>query len=140
MQEATHGSGLILVIDDEDVIRATATALLQNLGYDVMLAENGRHGLELFRQHWKEIDLVLLDMVMPEMNGRDCFFKMKEISADVRVVLSSGFAKHTELANLRNAGLAGFIRKPYRSTELSRIVSAALHDKTQADCLWAEST
>lgn len=140
VQEATHGSGLILVIDDEDVIRATATAILQNLGYDVMLAENGRRGLELFRQHWQEIDLVLLDMVMPEMNGRDCFFKMKEISADVRVVLSSGFAKHTELANLRTAGLAGFIRKPYRSTELSRIVSAALDDKTQADFSWAEST
>ena len=121
-----HGSGTILVVDDEAVMRATAAAILEDLGYVMLLADNGRTGLELFREKWNEIDLVLLDMIMPEMNGRDCFAAMKEIDPDARIILSSGFTRSDDLADLREAGLAGFIRKPYRSVALSQIVASAL--------------
>lgn len=121
-----RGSGLILVIDDEAVMRTTAGAILGKLGYQVMLAENGRQGADLYRENWDRIDLVLLDMIMPEMNGRDCFMALKAINPDVQVVLSSGFVRDEDMNVLKAAGLKGFIKKPYLSMELSLIVHAAL--------------
>ncbi len=111
-KEALRGSGIILVIDDEDVIRTTAGSILESLGYRVLMAENGRQGLELFQSEHQSIDLVLVDMVMPEMNGQECFFHMKEIDPDVRVILASGFSRDADLDELKKAGLKGFLRKP----------------------------
>ena len=135
-EQPLGGSGLILVVDDEAVMRATAAAILEDLGYQVRLAENGRSGLEDFRAHWKKIDLVLLDMIMPEMNGRDCFIEMRKIDPTAKIVLSSGFAHSADLADLRAAGLVGFIRKPYRTVALSRTMVAALSGKTNDATLW----
>ncbi len=130
------GTGKILVIDDEGVMRVTATAILSELGYQVLAAENGQVGLDMFRDKHKEIDLVLLDMVMPEMNGRDCFFAMRQIDTDVRVIVSSGFAQSEELADMRDNQLLGFVRKPYRAAVLSRVVAAALAGDVDNPILW----
>lgn len=130
------GSGLILVVDDEHVMRATAEAILVDLGYTVMLAENGRVGLELYRQYHSTIDLVLLDMIMPEMNGRDCFRRMKAIKPEVKVILSSGFSRSEELTDMRLQGLCGFIQKPYRSITLSRVVAGALKGTINRAEMW----
>lgn len=102
---------------------------------EVLLAENGLAGVELFKERQTDIDLVLLDMIMPEMNGRDCFLEMKKIDPNVRVVLSSGLPRRKGLKALRAAGLIGFIRKPYRSVTLSQTVAAALGTKNSA-VLW----
>jgi len=135
--EPVLGSGLVLVVDDEAVMRATAAAILEDLGYQVLLAENGVTALELFRERSKEIDLVLLDMIMPEMNGRDCFTELQKLAPNVKVVLSSGFARSDDLNDLKVAGLCGFIRKPYRGISLSRVVAAALVGmKGDGDVLW----
>jgi PAS domain S-box-containing protein len=130
------GTGLILVVDDEPVMRATSEMILNDLGYEVLLAENGRVGLELFRKRQSEINLVLLDMIMPEMNGQECFHCMRKIDPAARIVLSSGFTRIDDLKVLREAGLVGFIRKPYRSVALSRIVAAALSDDEKEATLW----
>ena len=130
------GTGKILVVDDEGVMRVTAAAILAELGYQVLTADNGSSALELFEDHHNDIDLVLLDMVMPEMNGRDCFFQMQKISPEVRIVLSSGFTHSEELADLRAHQLIGFIRKPYRAAVLSRVVAAALAGELDAEVLW----
>ena len=130
------GSGRILVIDDEHVMRATAEAILVDLGYTVVLAENGRIGLEYYRRHHSEIDLVLLDMIMPEMNGRDCFLGMKAINPKVKVILSSGFSRSEELTDMRIQGLCGFIQKPYRSITLSRVVAGALKGAANHADMW----
>ena len=135
-QNFLPGTGKILVIDDEGVMRVTATAILSELGYQVLAAENGQVGLDMFRDKHQEIDLVLLDMVMPEMNGRDCFFAMRQIDADVRVILSSGFTQSEELADMRDNQLLGFVRKPYRAAVLSRVVAAALAGDVENDILW----
>jgi DNA-binding NtrC family response regulator len=66
-------------------------------------------------------DLVILDMIMPEMNGRECFFKMKEIDKQVRIILSSGFADEDDIRDMTRAGLCGSITKPFSTTELSRM-------------------
>ena len=124
--EAVSGNGRVLVVDDEPVMRATAEAILTELGYEVLLAENGREGLARFQETHAEIDLVLLDMIMPEMNGRDCFLAMREIDPRVRVVLSSGFTLDEDLDDLREKGLRGFVRKPYRVATLSHALADAL--------------
>jgi PAS domain S-box-containing protein len=123
--EPVSGSGRVLVVDDEPVMRATAEAILEELGYEILLAEDGRAGLECFAERHAEIDLVLLDMVMPEMNGRDCFLEMRKIDPDARVVLSSGFTLDEDLDDLRKRGLRGFVRKPYRVADLSLALARA---------------
>ncbi len=125
LEEPIHGSGKILVVDDEQVIRTTAKAILENLGYEVILADNGKHGLELFKKEHATIDLVIMDMVMPIMNGQESFFAMKEVVADVKIILASGFSRGADLEELKEKGLKGFIRKPYTTAELSRAIFAA---------------
>jgi len=116
------GSGRILVIDDEIAMLATAQAILEDLGYEVELAEDGQMGLDIFKTNSELFDLVLLDMIMPKMNGRDCFFELREINPDIKIVLTSGFTLENDLNDIKEAGLSGFVRKPYRSTALSQIV------------------
>lgn len=124
--EAISGSGRILVVDDERSLRETAQAMLENLGYEVQLAENGRECVELFERDPSAIDLVLLDMIMPEMNGRDCFSALKKIAPAVRVILVSGFARESDVQQMTAQGLAGVLLKPYRRVDLSRAIDAAL--------------
>jgi nitrogen-specific signal transduction histidine kinase len=120
------GTGNILLVDDEDFIRITAKTMLESMGYNVLLAENGKEGVDLFEKEYKNIDLVILDMVMPVMNGREVYEQMKEIDKDVKAIISSGFSKPDDVDELRKIGLSGFIRKPYFKMELSRLVADIL--------------
>jgi signal transduction histidine kinase len=120
------GHGRILVVDDEDVMRDTARAILEDLGYEVQDVEDGLQALEMFAKAPESIDLVLLDMIMPRMNGHDCFLELKKIKPEVKVVVSSGFSRDEDLASMRANGLCGFIRKPYHRAELSQVVHRAL--------------
>ena len=120
------GEGRILIVDDEKVMRETAKAILEDLGYDVLVAENGREGLDFYRAQQDRIDLVILDMIMPVMNGRDCFYLLRESDPDVRVILSSGFTQEDDLETMRSDGLCGFIHKPYRRCSLSQVVHGVL--------------
>ena len=129
-EELIMGSGTILVIDDEEVIRVTAKTILESLGYKVLLGENGQHGLEIFTANAPDIDLVLLDMIMPKMNGRECFFAMKKIKPDIRVLLASGFSRDSDIEGLQAEGLLGFLYKPYITAELSRAIAEILQPST----------
>ncbi|MFT5699925.1 MAG: PAS domain S-box-containing protein [Desulforhopalus sp.] len=120
------GHGTILVVDDEEVVRVTAKQILENLGYRIILCANGQEATTIFSKQSENIDLVLLDMIMPVMNGRDCFEQLKKIDPHVRVVLSSGFTKEEDLQKMKLLGLKGFIRKPYSSNELSLVVHEVL--------------
>ncbi len=120
--ELLTGSGSILVVDDEEVMRISAKSILNELGYDTTLAVNGEEALELYRK--ERFDAVLLDMIMPVMNGKDCFEKLRKIDPDVRVILASGFSREQDVQVMKSMGLREFIQKPYRITELSQ----KLHD------------
>ena len=119
---AKRGQGKILIVDDEPVMRITARVSLEELGYEVLLANDGAQGLEVFKEELNSIDLVILDMIMPVMNGRDCFYAMKKLCPDIKVVLSSGFAKEEDVVQMKKDGLSGVLRKPYRNIALKNII------------------
>ncbi len=124
---AVRGHGLVLLVDDEQIVRLTATALLESIGYEVLVASNGVEAVELFSQRSEEIDVVLLDLIMPEMDGRECFAAMRKIDARVPIVLSSGWGYETARQDFPEEGLAGLITKPYPSIgEFSRILAGAI--------------
>lgn len=124
-QKTVRGTGKILLVDDEEMIRVTGGYILEDAGYEVITAKDGLEAVEIFMQDAK-IDLVITDMIMPGMNGTETFYKLREIDSDCKVVLSSGFTKGESLSELTDAGLAGFIRKPFRNEELTTLLSIVL--------------
>jgi len=115
-------SGTILIIDDEELIRSTASAMLRSMGYRVILATNGLEGVETFTETKDEIDLIILDMIMPIMGGREAFAKLREIDPTIPIVLSSGFSKEGDLEAMSAQGISGFLQKPFRRDELAEMV------------------
>jgi two-component system, cell cycle sensor histidine kinase and response regulator CckA len=125
--------GKILVVDDEEEIRDSLTAMLQSIGFDVLVAEDGEEGLEQYRLHQKEIRVVLSDLSMPKMDGEMFFGKVREINPKVRVILSSGYNHASVIRRFLNMGLAGFLQKPYRLKDLVLAVQDALSDPERQD-------
>jgi nitrogen-specific signal transduction histidine kinase/CheY-like chemotaxis protein len=121
-----RGSGTVLLVDDEDSVRLVAGRILQQLGYQVLSAENGLQALEIYPRERDRIDLVILDMLMPGMGGPETFQKLKEIDPGVRVLLSSGYSLDGEAQQVMAAGARGFIQKPYRLVALSHKVAEVL--------------
>ncbi|MGL1893203.1 MAG: ATP-binding protein [Spirochaetaceae bacterium] len=127
--KAVIGSGNILVVDDEELIRITVNDMLKELGYNVITAKDGHEAINIFSSKHSEIDLVLMDMVMPNVNGRDAFFKMKEIDDNSRIIISSGFTDNINCTDLKGFGLSGYLAKPYRIDELSKLIYDVIHEK-----------
>ncbi len=126
MKDNLHGSGTILVIDDEDSVRRAARSILEHYGYQVVLAADGKAGIDLFRKMRDDIALVLLDMTMPVMSGEETLARLKTIRADVRVILSSGYNEAEVTRPFVGQELAGFIQKPFTSASLAQQVASAL--------------
>jgi PAS domain S-box-containing protein len=118
--------GHVLLIDDEESIRRTTASILKAAGYSVSLAEDGKAGLDIFREKNAEIDIVLLDLIMPNMSGREVFFMLKEIKPDVKVFLYSGYAQHQVTEELIKNGALGLLNKPFRMEELMRKLASVL--------------
>jgi PAS domain S-box-containing protein len=118
------GTGTVLLVDDEELVRVILRELLENLNYRVICSGNGMEALELFRKHHKEITVVLLDMIMPGIDGKEVFSRLREIDSDVKVIISSGFSTREDLSDILETGQTAFIKKPYRSAELSRVLAS----------------
>jgi PAS domain S-box-containing protein len=126
-EESTGGTETILLIDDEKLIRITAKKQLESLGYTVICADDGVAGVDLFTEKTDDIDLVILDMIMPRMGGRETFTALREISPHIPVIIASGFSKDEDITALREQGISGFIHKPFRRNALGKMVYSALH-------------
>jgi CheY-like chemotaxis protein len=124
--EAQYGQGTVLVADDEEMIIEVGQEMLKKLGYDVMIARDGRETLDLYEKHRAEIDLVILDMIMPGMGGGKTFDRLKAIDGDVKVILSSGYSIDGQAQEILDRGCIGFIQKPFSITDLSIKVREAL--------------
>jgi len=112
------GDELILVVDDEESIRLLLRGILENFGHKVLLAENGIEALNIFDKSTEEIKLVILDMVMPKMGGKETFLSLKEKKDNIKVIISTGYSKHLEGTEISGIAIKGFVQKPYRVNEL----------------------
>jgi PAS domain S-box-containing protein len=116
----------VLLIDDEPVIRSSASRLLRELGAIVHVAEDGDEGVTFFEQHQDEIDLVILDVIMPGCSGRECYRMLKDIRPDIRIIMSSGFTRDELIEDITEDGAAAVLKKPYGREGLTRALLRAL--------------
>ena len=118
--------GTVLVVDDEEVVRKTAKVCLERHGYNVLTAANGIEAMERFGEARSQIVLVLLDLTMPVMGGEEALRRLRDAGANVPVVLSSGYTEADARKRFTLDGLAGFVQKPYTSTELIEKLESVL--------------
>jgi PAS domain S-box-containing protein len=116
-----RGSGVVLLVDDEEAVCAVGAAMLRALGFDVVTASNGIEALERYRGS-DEVRCVILDLTMPLMDGEETFREMKKLDPEVKVVLSSGYSEHDVTQRFVGRGLAGFIQKPYNLAALREVL------------------
>ena len=133
MEKLPGGNETILIVDDQETVWDFLIEALQNLGYSVLLAENGEDAVSIYRDNPHQIDLVLLDMVMPKLGGHNTFYQLHEIDPDVKVLLSSGFVSEESVTDLLANGAVGFLPKPHRlkalAEELRRILDPLKKEK-----------
>ena len=113
------GNERVLLVDDEKEIRQVGKELLEAMGYSVLLARDGREAIELYTKKHGDIDIVLLDIVMPNMGGSKTYDKLKEVNPEVKVLIFSGYSIDVKAAEILDRGCNGFIQKPFRAEELS---------------------
>jgi PAS domain S-box-containing protein len=120
------GRGTVLVIDDEEKVQAVAASMLRTMGFGVLLASDGRQGLEVYRQHRGEITTVLMDLTMPNLDGEETYRELRRLAPEVRVLLMSGYNEQDAVARFIGKGLAGFIQKPFSLEDLRSSLRKAL--------------
>jgi hemerythrin-like metal-binding protein len=121
-----RGAGRILVVDDEPMVRAVASGALRRMGFDPVEARDGREALDLALASPESIRLVLLDFIMPEMDGAQAYRELRQAGFRAPVVLTSGFGRSEAIHRFKGKGLAGFLPKPYRFQTLAEVVRNAL--------------
>jgi len=121
-----QGMETILLVDDEEMIAEVGGAILEKLGYRALVARGGRQAIELLEEYGDAIDLVLLDMVMPGMDGGKTFDALRARSPNLPVILSSGYAMSDAAMEIMQRGCNGFIQKPYNLSELSQKIRSVL--------------
>lgn len=124
--ELIHGTGGVLLVDDEEILREVGKSQLEGLGYRVYLAEDGEQALNVYAREKEHISLVILDMLMPRMGGKETLKRLTERYPDVRVLISSGFHQETTREELEMLGAKGFLQKPYRRQDLCKAVQEAI--------------
>ncbi|HLP49105.1 MAG TPA: response regulator, partial [Candidatus Kapabacteria bacterium] len=127
--EIPRGKGLILVVDDEEVMRQTASSILKECGYNVKVAQNGEEAIQVFAKYKNEIKAVLLDMVMPKMSGQQTYIELAKLDKNVKVLLVSGFKHDDRVEAILKLGVKGFMQKPYTLAALANKLFHLLNDK-----------
>jgi len=130
-----RSSGTVLVVDDEETIREIAVTILTDVGFNTLTAADGEEAVEAYRRHQREIVAVLLDMTMPNMDGKACMEELRQINQDVVVLLSSGYSEYDVAGRFADQNLSGFIQKPYTQTALRAKMRQVLsvHARTEDD-------
>ena len=136
--EPSHGTGHILVVDDEKDVAEAAQAILEYLGYRVTVVLNGKEAVRLCQDLTVPVDVVLLDMVMTEMSGAACFTELRAIRPDLKVILCTGYDRNHAVQDLFNQGVVGFIQKPYDLDELAHVCAEVLNNENQVETCCTE--
>ncbi|HEY6097583.1 MAG TPA: response regulator, partial [Candidatus Deferrimicrobium sp.] len=121
-----RGKGTILLVDDEESLIALGGRMLEHLGFTVLTAADGLQAVDLYRKRRGEIDLVLMDLTMPHMDGGEAFGELRRINPDVRVILSSGYSRDDVAGRFAGKNLAGVLQKPYTLAKLTEALSMVM--------------
>ena len=124
-----HGSGKVLLIDDEDIVRYTAMKILQMCGYEVLPATNGTEAIQLFEENNESISCVIIDFFLPDMNGLEIFEKLQQINNKTKVILNSAMQNHPKVVEAMKHGFYDFLPKPFTIETLSGIVAKAIQEE-----------
>jgi two-component system, cell cycle sensor histidine kinase and response regulator CckA len=116
-----RGSGIVLLVDDEETVRGIGKEMLHELGFTAITANDGREAIELFKQT-PDVSFVILDLTMPHMDGDQCFRELRQLKPDIKVIMSSGFSEYEVTQKFAGKGLAGFIQKPYKMSVLKEAI------------------
>jgi len=120
------GTGTILLIDDEKMILDVGLELLEELGYTVLSVMSGQEAIDVFQKDQDNIDLVIMDMIMPGMGGGETFDRLKKINPEVKVLLSSGYSINGQATKIIRRGCDGFIQKPFNMNQLAEKIQKIL--------------
>ena len=126
LPDGYQGQETILLVDDEEIIRGLGIDILEDRGYRVLSAAEGREAVKLYRERAREIDLIILDVMMPGIGGRETHRQLKAVNPQVKVLLSSGYSTDGEVGEILKQGVSGFVQKPYREEELAAKVREVL--------------
>ena len=121
-----HFEGLALLVDDEPNILASSAAILRAIGFEVVTARDGVEAIEVFHRFRNRLRLVILDLTMPRMDGRQAFEAIHQEAPDLAVILSSGYNEQESIREFLGKNLAGFVQKPYQIRELVAAITRAL--------------
>ncbi|MBB6481818.1 PAS domain-containing protein [Spirochaeta isovalerica] len=123
---SSRGEGTILLVDDEELIRKPVMDMLTDAGFHVYVAQDGREALDVFSEHSRTIDLVILDVVMPGMDGLNCLIGLRKIKPAIPVIVETGFTAEEKINRMREIGIQGFIRKPAGEKEIRQVIDDVL--------------
>ena len=118
-----QGSGGVLLMDDEETVRGIGSEMLKELGFTPVTANGGREALRIFKETPGFV-FVILDLTMPHMDGEQCFRELRQINPEVKVIMTSGYNEHEVTQKFAGKGLAGFLQKPYKVSELRKMVNS----------------
>jgi PAS domain S-box-containing protein len=118
-RQLLDGSGTVLLVDDEEAVLEVTAELIRRLGFTVLCARSGKQALEIFARERDRIDVVIVDMIMPEMSGGEVFDQLKRASPRVKVLLASGYSIQGQAREIMDRGCDGFLQKPFTVDDLS---------------------
>ena len=126
---AVKGTETVLLIDDEELVLDVGRDFLKAMGYQVLSARDGREAIDVYKENQEKIDIVILDMIMPDMSGSKVYDELKEINSDIKILLSSGYSIDGQASEILRRGCNGFIQKPFSIKELSGKLREILEKK-----------
>ena len=117
---------IVLVVDDEEIVRLVLTEMLDRLGMSVITAADGIEALEIFKDYPHPIDVVIFDLSMPEMQGDELFYAIRQLNPEVKLILSSGLLDDVTVEELSEQGLNGYLPKPYTIDQIAALMDDVL--------------
>ena len=119
----------VFLIDDDDMIADVSELILKKSGYDAVIAKSGKEAIEVYKEKHSRIDMVILDMILPDMAGGDTYDRLKEINPEIKVLLASGYDIDYQASDIMERGCDGFIQKPFNMNELLEKIRGILTSK-----------
>ena len=126
MESLPKGNETLLLVDDEELVIDIGQRMMEMLGYSVIVAKTGQDAVDIFKEEPERFSLVILDMIMPEMDGGETYTRLRQIQPDVCVILTSGYGLDSQAQEVMDKGCKGFLKKPFNLEQLSKTIREVL--------------